>query len=147
MSNMLEQKNYDIIELDQPDDILTLCKHCRDMKTRALNPTELVRHVIGKLKTGHCTAFGSRNGDGKLIGGIIVTSIRPSMGPPMLWVDFLWSRQKDFALTLQFLQRAENLAKIKGITRMGAGVNRGFNAWKEKTGWKESSRILHKEVI
>lgn len=137
---------YKIIPLDQPDDLMTLCRHAQDMKVRPLKPTDLLRHVIAKLKTNHCVAYGCKR-DGELIGGVVATSIQPTIGDVMLWVDFLWSSQNDLTLGLELLDQVEIFAKEKGFTRTGMGVKRGFGAIEKAAGYTENYRVYEKEVI
>lgn len=64
----------------------------------------------------------------------------------ILWIEWIWSDGHDLELGKKFLKRMENIAKELKIKKIAGATKRGFRAINKKYGFKETYRVMEKEV-
>ena len=64
----------------------------------------------------------------------------------ILWLEWIWSDGQDLKLGKKYLKRIENIAKELKIKKIAGATKRGFKAIAKKYGFKETYRVMEKEV-
>ena len=86
-------------------------------------------------------------GEDKELNGCLVVSRHIDKIGEYLWVDFGWIDPHCSYLREKFYDEIMSNCKIRGIRRIQARMNRGFNAMRRLYGTYEVARIIEKEVI
>jgi len=63
-----------------------------------------------------------------------------------LWLEWVWSDGHDLKLGKKYMKRIEDIAKELKIKKIAGATKRGFKAVAKKYGFKETYRIMEKEV-
>ena len=98
------------------------------------------------LAFGKCIALVSFNDKKELNAcAVLLLKSMPFEGL-ILWIEWIWSDGHDLKLGLKYLKRIEDIAKELKIKKIAGATKRGFEAITKKYGFRETYRVMEKEV-
>lgn len=98
------------------------------------------------LAFGKCITLVSFNDKKELTAcAVLLLKSMPFEGL-ILWIEWIWSDGHDLKLGKKFLKRIEDIAKELKIKKIAGATKRGFKAITKKYGFKETYRVMEKEV-
>lgn len=98
------------------------------------------------LAFGKCIALVSFNNKKELNAcAVLLIKSTPFEGL-ILWIEWIWSNGHNLKLGNKYLKRIENIAKELKIKKIAGATKRGFKAIAKKYGFKETYRVMEKEV-
>jgi len=98
------------------------------------------------LAFGKCIALVSFNDKKELNAcAVLLLKLTPFEGM-ILWLEWIWSDGHNLQLGKKYLKRIEDIAKGLKIKKIAGATKRGFKAITKKYGFKETYRVMEKEV-
>ena len=141
-----ERKPNEIYFASNYEEFMEICNKLKEVKDCELTKEKLFNYMYAGLQNKRTFSFASY--DGEMNGCIVLTVGKNLIDDLAVYVIFVWIDKRSPELWKKYLEFVENVAKeFKAKKIIGSTKRDGFGKKLEKFGYKETYRIIEKEVI
>ena len=115
-------------------------------KLEKIECSKFMDYFTQSLALGRCITLVSFNNKKELNAcAVLFIKITPFEGK-VIWLEWVWTDGHDLKIGKKYMDRIESIARELKIKKIAGATKRGFKAIVKKYGFKETYRVIEKEV-
>ena len=144
----MERIPNEIYSASTYEEFMEICNKLEEVKDCEVTKEKLFNYMYAGLHNKRTFSFMSYGEDEKINSCVVVSVGKNIIDDLALYVIFIWIDSHYPTLWKKYLEFVENVAKeFKAKKIIGSTKRDGFGKKLEKFGYKETYRIIEKEVI
>jgi len=142
----MERISNEIYFASTYEEFMEICNKLEEVKDCELTKEKLFNYIYAGLQHKRTFSFASYDND-KMNGCIVLSVGKNLIDDLAIYVIFIWIDRHSPELWKKYLEFVENVAKeFKAKKIIGSTKRDGFGRKLEKFGYKETYRIIEKDV-